>query len=165
MKKFSCVFAGTFDPITLGHKNVIEKCLKKYQKVIIVIGENASKTPLFTLQERLLFIKQAFLNEQRVEIYAYSDYKENYYEFLLSKNALHYVRGIRNSKDKKYEKAQIKTNKNLYPLIKTKFVKCNQEYLNISSTSIKNLLLEGKGISGLVPQEIEELITKTFNQK
>lgn len=165
MKNFSCVFAGTFDPITLGHINVIEKCLKKYQKVIIVVGENANKTPLFSVQERLSFVSEVFSHEQNVEVYAYNDYKDDYYNFLLSKKAFHYVRGIRNSTDKKYEKAQIKLNKKLYPFIKTKFIKCDKEFSEISSTKLKERLQAGKSLDTFVPQQIESEVVKAFKQK
>lgn len=169
MKNKACIFAGSFDPITLGHIEVVNKCLTKYKKVFVVVGENGKKTPFFTDKERLELVKKAFEGEDRVVPILYADYKNEYYDFLLNNNARVYVRGIRNKKDKEYELKQKKLNKNLYPKVKTKFINCSKKYRHISSSMVKERLLNGKGVEGFVPSKIilniQKLLQKKTNNK
>lgn len=158
-----CVFAGTFDPITKGHEEVINKCLKKFDKVLVVIGENPDKKFLFTSQERLLFVKQTFSDNDRVEVLLYSDHKDDYIEFLEEKGVKYYVRGIRDKKDLKYEKTWSKINKKIYPKIKSKFMRI-KDYKSVSSTVVKELLKENKADQYL-PDKSRESIKTAFIKK
>jgi pantetheine-phosphate adenylyltransferase len=105
----SCVFAGTFDPITTGHQDIILGLAKAYQKVIVVIGQNPQKESFFTENERLQLLNECFKGVENVECYLYSDYKDGYSEFLQSKGVSVYARGIR---DKKEESSTTATTQN-----------------------------------------------------
>lgn len=153
-----CVFAGTFDPITKGHEEVINKCLRKFDKVLVVIGENPDKKFLFNSQERLSFVTQTFSNNDRVEVILYSDHKDDYIKFLEDKGVKYYVRGIRDKKDIKYEKSWAKINKKIYPKIKTKYMRI-KNYKSVSSTIVKELLKENKADQYLPDKSCESIKT------
>ncbi len=145
-----CVFAGSFDPISVGHENIINKCLKDYDKVIVVIGENKDKTPIFPLDIRKKAIENAF--SDKVKVVLYEDYKDDYINFLKNEGVNYYARGIRNEEDLKYEKSYEEINNKLYPFVKTVYYNCEKEYKNVSSTLIKDLILNKKDFSSFVPK-------------
>jgi pantetheine-phosphate adenylyltransferase len=94
------LFAGTFDPVTLGHVNLVDKLLKDFDKVIVGLGQNPDKTPFFSLEKRLEFLRVAF-KDKPVIIKAYSGYTVDF----MKENGIKFTaRGIRNKKDLKYEK-------------------------------------------------------------
>ncbi len=160
----SCVFAGTFDPVTKGHENVINKCIKKYRKVFVVVGINDKKQSFFSEEERLFFLKELYKEQKKVEVLAYSKLKDNYAEFLKENQVSVYVRGIRNEKDLEYENSQIEKNKKLYPFIKTEYIKVKK--LNeISSSFVKELILTGKDFSEFVPKKCLEIILNAVNSR
>ncbi len=158
------VFAGTFDPITKGHEDIIKRLCKKFGTCLVVVGQNPNKTPLFTEDERVDFIKETFSDNKNVEVVKYSDYKQEYFNFLQSNNVKYYARGIRNRKDLKYEREYKKQNKILYPFVKTVFIK-SKKYKEVSSTLIKQKLSRGEEILTLAPQTVANKITKTYLQK
>lgn len=164
-KRAACVFAGTFDPVTNGHIRIIKECLNRFEKVIVTIGENADKTPLFDIAEREKFLRAALKSESRVKIVRYSDYYGEYYGFLIKEGVYYYVRGIRNSADAAYESVYEKQNLKLYPLIKTEYVKAEKEYKNVSASEVRKRLTEGKSVKGLVPDETLELIAAAMRDK
>lgn len=164
--KENCVFAGTFDPITNGHKDIIEKCLKDYNKVFIIIGENPTKKATFPLEARKTFIAKTFADESRAEVVCYADKKEDYKKFLIDNEITSYVRGIRNEKDLQFEKQYEEKNKELYPSVKTVYISADEKYKNCSSTYIKEKLEKGEDITDLIPKEIkDDLIKNIKNNK
>ena len=161
----TCIFAGTFDPITIGHENVIKKCLKRYGKVLVVIGSNAQKNTFFTDAERTELVKKVFSDCEGVTVVNYLELKDEYKEFLLTSGVRIYVRGIRNRKDKKFENEMKKKNKKIYPFIKTKYVKCSKKYKNVSSTFVKELLKEKKDYLDYIPENIRGEVIKLVSKK
>ncbi len=158
------VFAGTFDPITKGHEDIIYKCVQKYGDCLVVVGHNKDKTPFFSQDERVDFVKKTFEDSDKIKVVNYLDYKENYGEFLSSLGVKLYARGIRNRIDKKYEKASAKLNKKLYPQIKTVYIK-TKKYNEVSSTLVKELMINNKDTSEFLPEKSRELILKTLKEK
>ena len=161
----TCIFAGTFDPITVGHENVIKKCLKRYGKVLVVIGSNAQKSTFFTDTERTELVKKALEDYDGVTVINYLDLKDEYKEFLETSGVRLYVRGIRNASDKKFENAMKKQNKKIYPFIKTKYIKCARKYKNVSSTLVKELMLEKKDYLDYIPENIRGEVIKLVSKK
>lgn len=135
----TCVFAGTFDPITLGHENIINKCLDRFDRVILVIGQNPKKSTLFTEWQRLEMLKSVYGDNSKVEIVLFSDHKDDYADFLKSKNATVYVRGIRNEQDLAFEKQMQQKNQIEYPFITTEFIDCDKAFCEISSTKVRQI--------------------------
>ena len=158
--KENCVFAGTFDPITNGHKQIIDACLKEYNKVFVVIGENPNKKTTFPLDVRKEFIKNVYKTQPRVEVICYSDKKANYKKFLLDNEITSYVRGIRDEKDLEFEKKYEEKNGELYPFVKTVYKKADEKYKTVSSSGIKEKIKNGEDTDGLVPAEIKNELIK-----
>src|SRR5690606_21843535 len=90
------VFPGSFDPITLGHQDIIERALPLFDKIIVAIGHNATKNYMFTLEQRIEFLEKTFAAHDKVEI---DTYKGLTVDYVLSKNARFILRGLRNPAD------------------------------------------------------------------
>lgn len=149
----NCVFAGTFDPLTAGHENVIKKCLEVYPRVLIVAGENAEKTPFFSLAERMNILNAVYGGEKRVKVAAYRDCAERYADFLKENGVTVYVRGIRSEKDREYENAAISANAALYPFVKTVFFSPDAEFSGISSSIVRERIKNGADFSDLLSEK------------
>ena len=160
----TCVFAGTFDPVTTGHKNIIDKCLELFDKVLLVVGRNPQKSCLLSESDRIKLLKLLYGDNDRVEVVLYSDYQDNYTEFLQSKNACVYARGIRNDIDLEFEKAMEEKNKKLYPFIKTEYINCDKEYKNVSSTLVKSAIKDGKEFLQYIPKACHQALLQALKK-
>ena len=160
--KTNCVFAGSFDPFTVGHKQIVQTCLEKYDKVFIVIGENPQKTCVMTLQQRQRAILSCFENNDRVIVVTYLQVKDNYADYLKSQGVSVYVRGIRNKQDLEFEKQMEQKNKQLYPFITTEYVFAQQQFERVSSSLVKQKLLSGQDAFDLIPNECLEQVKQAF---
>ena len=158
----TCVFAGTFDPFTLGHKSMVDECLNRFGKVIIVIGENPLKRSVMPTADRKLAIDACYKNDGRVLTVCYKEIKQNFSEFLISQGATVYVRGIRNDADLEFEKAMEQKNKKLYPFITTEYIYAEQSVKEVSSTAVRELILKGESINKLVPSECLDIVLQSF---
>ena len=153
----TCIFAGSFDPITNGHKYVIEKCLQMFDKVIVAIGENKDKHPYFSLEERTQMIKGAFNENERVVVDTFSGMLVDY----MKKNNLAInVRGIRDQRDYEYETTMAKFNKDMYEDIITIYLPTPSELTHVSSSAVKNILSLDGDLSKYVPQSVIDVIKK-----
>ena len=157
----TCLFAGTFDPITIGHYDTVIRLLDKYEKVVVAIGVNPEKTPLFSLEDRLEFIKGAFSNFNNVMVDSYDCLTVSYMQ---EKNIKVLVRGIRNQTDFEFEKENEKKSKEIYPQLVTEYVVSPIEDKLISSTFVRNQILSGKDFSSLVPNGAYGLIRKAIER-
>lgn len=149
------IFPGSFDPITLGHVDIINRALPLFDEIIIAIGVNADKKYMFSLNERINFIKECYKNESKIKVETYSgltiDFcKKLEVEFIL--------RGLRNPADFEFEKAIAQTNRKLAP-IETVFLLTSADTSFISSSIVRDVLRNGGDISSLVP----DCVTKTTN--
>lgn len=162
-----CVFAGTFDPFTVGHQSIVAECEKRFEEVFIVIGENPDKSPLFPLSVRLSALKCLYAGNDKIKVVDYAEISD-YAEFLKVSGVSVYIRGIRSEKDLSYERAAEKINEKLYPFIKTEYISAADNYKSVSSTSVRKLISEGKDFSSFVPEkaanEYKEYIKKITNK-
>jgi pantetheine-phosphate adenylyltransferase len=147
-----CLFPGTFDPVTLGHIDVIERAVTLFDKLIIGVGINASKQPMFTVEQRTGWIKEIFKNEPRVEVTGYEGLTV---EFCRKIGAKYILRGIRYISDFEYEKAIADMNKMLVPEIETIFLTCAPIYSTISSTIVRDVIRNGGDASMFMPKEVK----------
>ncbi len=158
----TCLFAGTFDPITVGHVEIINKCKQNFDKVYVVVGVNDKKTPFFSLDERLNFIKELFFGDEKIIV----DFNQGLTaDYVKRKGIDVYVRGIRNDEDLKYEKENEKLSKKFFPELKTEYYFCDKKYIEVSSNAVKEKLKNGEDVSLFLPKEIKEKIIKCFNRK
>ena len=147
-----CLFPGTFDPITLGHVDVIERAANLFDKLVIGVGINASKQPMFTVEQRTSWIKEIFRNDPRIEVTGYEGLTVDYCQQI---DARFILRGIRYISDFEYEKAIADMNRMLVPGIETIFLTCSPLYSTISSTLVRDVIRNGGNASMFVPKEVK----------
>lgn len=147
-----CLFPGTFDPVTLGHVDVIERAVSLFDKLIIGIGINASKQPMFTLEQRTGWIRDIFKNDARIEVTGYEGLTIDYCHKV---HAQYILRGIRYISDFEYEKAIADMNRMLAPGIETIFLTCSPLYSTISSTLVRDVIRNGGNARMFLPKEVE----------
>lgn len=145
------VFPGTFDPITLGHVDIVNRGLNLFDKIIIAIGINSKKQTLFTLEQRKTWIEKIFEHQPQIEVKTYEDLTA---EFCKDNNASFILRGLRNSTDFDYESHIAQVNRKLAPQVETCFVMCSPELSYISSTIVRDLIIYKGDYSKMVPKEI-----------
>jgi len=150
MKK--AIFPGSFDPITLGHKNIIEKALLLFDKVVIGIGENDSKNNLLTIRKRILLLEKCFNKNPKIEILTYQGLT---IDFCIKENIKFIIRGVRDCIDFEYEKKMSFMNEDLNNTITTFLIPCSKEFSGISSTLIKSLIKNNGNYSKFIPLEIK----------
>ena len=153
-----CVFAGTFDPPTLGHKALIEECLKLFDEVVVAIMVNPQKQPYFTLEERAEMLALTVKNNPRVRIVSTAG---TVAELLQKENTKFYARGIRNSIDLDYENANFYASKKLDPDLTAVYLPCPQELLHVSSSMVRNSLKFHTPIEEYVTKEVKAYIEKS----
>lgn len=158
----SCVFAGTFDPVTIGHTEVIDRCLKLFDKVNVVIADNPEKTPFFSTEERIKFISAAYKGNPQVSI---SVCKGLLVEYMKENGETVNVRGIRNAEDYKYENVMTCFNSDMYGELITVYVPTPPSIAHVSSTSIKQLIAVGADFSAYVPKEAYPLMAQSIARR
>lgn len=144
------IFPGSFDPITLGHYDIIKRSVKLFDEVIVAIGINSEKKYMFSLEERQQFIENAFIDEPKVSVVTYKgltvDFcKKNNVEFIL--------RGLRNPADFEFEKAIAHTNRDLAP-IETVFLLTAASTSYISSSIVRDVIRNHGDYTKLVPKSV-----------
>lgn len=157
MKK--CVFAGSFDPLTLGHEQAILDCLQMFDEVVIAILVNPQKQPCFTVEQRMEMIRLAFPTEQRIKVISFTGTAA---ELLKQENTNVYVRGVRNTVDFEYENANFFASRKLNADMVAVYLPCRQEYLHISSSMVRNSLRFQTPIDEYVSKEIKQYIYSVY---
>lgn len=147
-----CLFPGTFDPITKGHVDVIERAIGLFDKLVIGIGINSSKQPMYSVEQRCDWIREIFKDEPKIEAVGYSGLT---IDFCHSIGAKFIMRGIRYISDFEYEKAIADMNRMLAPDIETIFLTCAPAYSTISSTIVRDVIRNKGDVSMFVPAEVK----------
>ncbi len=153
MKK--CVFAGTFDPPTLGHKKTVEKALAIFDEVVVALMINPEKTPCFSLEERLKMLDLTFADVKRVTVCSHFG---TVADLLQKEGTNYYVRGVRSTADFAYETENMYALKKLCPESEVVYLPCEQEDLHISSSVCRTLLRFDKPLDGYVTEGVKEYI-------
>lgn len=146
------VFPGSFDPITLGHYDIIERAVPLFDKLIIAIGQNSKKNYMFPLEKRIEFIKNSTQHFDNVEV----DYFEGLtIDYCTTKNAQYIVRGLRNPADFEFEKAIAHTNRTLaHNTLETIFLLTSSGKSFISSSIVREIISHGGEYELLVPDAV-----------
>ena len=153
------LYPGTFDPLTNGHIDLIERAVKLFGNVVVAVLENTSKTPTFTLEKRILQIKNALSHLTNVEVISYSGLTVDCAKEL---NANLILRGLRAMSDFEYELQISHTNKSLNNEIETIFLSTNTNFSFLSSSLVKEVAKFGGEISHMVPPSIEKDLKQYF---
>ena len=149
MKRF--VFPGSFDPITLGHLDIIQRALIICDELVIAVGENSDKKNLFSLNERINFISKSISSKPRAKILSYSGLTTN---FCKEVKASAIIRGIRSAIDFEFEKNIAEINRKLSG-IETLFFLSDSKYSFISSSIVRELILNNGDYSSFVPNAVK----------
>lgn len=149
------VFPGSFDPITLGHVNLVERALPLFDKIIVSVGVNSQKKALFSLEKRMDWLKKTFQDQEKVEITMFEGLTVNYCQSIGAKFLL---RGLRNASDFDYEKTISQLNNIIGDNIETVFLISRPEYSHISSTIVREIIRGHADVKKFVPQLIADYI-------
>ena len=144
------IFPGSFDPVTLGHYDIINRGITLFDELIIAIGVNADKKYMFSLEERRTFVENAFLDEPKIKVMTY---KGLTVDFCKKMDAGFILRGLRNPADFEFEKAIAHTNRKLSE-IETVFLLTSSGKSYISSSIVRDVIRNGGDVSGLVPNTV-----------
>jgi pantetheine-phosphate adenylyltransferase len=151
------IYPGSFDPITTGHLDVIERGSKMFGKVIVAILQNEAKQPLFTVAERMEMLRESLMGFCGVEVDTFQGLLADY---AMAKGARVILRGIRAISDYEYELQMALMNRRLQPGLETIFLPASETFSFISSKLVKEVISLGGNISGLVPPLVEDKLKR-----
>ncbi len=152
-----CLFPGTFDPITLGHTDIINRSLPLFDKIIVGIGKNSSKKPMYPDEQRLEWIAEIYKTEPKVEGALYEGLT---IDFCKKVNANFILRGIRYVADFEYEKSIADANRTMDSSIETFFLTGEPKYTSVASTIVRDIIKNGGDARLFLPQVVYESIYK-----
>jgi pantetheine-phosphate adenylyltransferase len=161
-KEHVVIYPGTFDPITIGHLNIIKRALRIFDKVIIAIAEDTTKNTLFTVEERVQMVKESLKGYKNVEV---DTFKGLLMEYAKKKGVHTILRGLRTVQDFEYELQMALANKKLNPNCETIFMMTEGAYSYFSSSLIKEIAHLKGNIKDMVPPPVEKMIKKKFFNK
>ncbi len=153
------VYPGSFDPITNGHLDVIERAVNLFDRVYVAVIKNPDKRPLFSLNERIEMIRKATRNLKTVEVEGFDGLLINYAK---KRSACAIIRGLRAVSDFDYEFQMALTNRRMSPKIETIFMMTDYRYSYLSSSLVKQIYHLGGQIFGLVPKAVKEKLRSKF---
>ncbi|MDR2962678.1 MAG: pantetheine-phosphate adenylyltransferase [Bacteroidales bacterium] len=142
------IFPGSFDPFTYGHKAIVEQALPLFSTIIIAIGENNCKKPLFSVEQRLLHIRAIFANNPKIDVLIYSDLTVN---LCKQQQAQFIIRGLRNSSDFEFEKSIAQANSNMEASVQTVFFTTPPQFSHISSSIVRDMIQYKRNIESYIP--------------
>jgi len=146
-----CLFPGTFDPVTLGHIDIIDRAIPLFDKIYVGIGINAAKNPMFSAEQRMEWFKEIYKNESRVESVVYDGLTVNYCREI---GATFILRGIRYVSDFEYEKTIADANRTLDKNIETIFLTGEPKYTSVASTIVRDIIRNGGNASQFLPEAV-----------
>ncbi|NLC44506.1 MAG: pantetheine-phosphate adenylyltransferase [Clostridiales bacterium] len=156
------VYPGSFDPLTYGHLDIIQRSSRVFDKVIVAVVKNQSKKPLFSVDERIEFIKRCISNLPNVEVDHFEGLLVN---FVTNKGAQVIIKGLRAMSDFEYEFQMALLNRKLQSEVETMFLMTDHKYSYLSSSMVKEIASLGGSIQDLVPEEILQDILDKYSEK
>ena len=155
----TAIYPGTFDPITLGHLDIIDRASKIFDRLVVSVVMNPDKHTLFEIDERVELIKKVVADYPNVEVSSsielLADFARQYENPVI-------IKGLRNHIDYEYETTMAVFNKKLNPQLETFFITAKLEYTYVSSTAVRQLALYGADLSDYVPKVVEDEIKNKF---
>jgi pantetheine-phosphate adenylyltransferase len=153
MKPVIAIYPGSYDPVTYGHLDLIERAARVFDRLIVAVLQNVQKEPLFPLEERVEMLKEATREMENVEIDVFQGLLV---DFARAKNARVVVRGIRAVSDYEYELQMALMNRKMEPRLETVFMLPAETFSYLSSSLVKEIARLGGSVQGLVPPHVEE---------
>ena len=154
-----CLFPGTFDPVTLGHTDIIDRALPLFDKIIVGIGRNINKMPMFSDQQRIDWLNEIYVDNENVQAVLYDGLTVNCCKEV---GANFILRGIRYVNDFEYEKAIADMNRSLADNIETVFLTCLPQFTSVASTLVRDVLRNGGDVSPFLPKAVNRSIKKIY---
>lgn len=154
------IYPGSFDPITYGHLDIIHRGLKVFDKIIVAVLVNSSKTPLFSIEERKTMIREATKDIRRVEV---DSFQGLLIDYVHKRKANVILRGLRAISDFEYELKIASTNRILSEEVETLFLMTNHKHSFISSENVKEIAKYGADVRELVPEHVAQALEKKFS--
>jgi len=145
------VFPGSFDPITIGHEDIIRRALPLFDEIIIAVGYNSTKSGMFDVEERLQLIREVFSGEAKIKVDSYQGLTIDYCRRM---DAKYLLRGLRTAADFEFERGIGQVNKMMAGEVETLFMLTAPEYTPISSSIVRDIIRHKGKVEGLVPQSI-----------
>lgn len=152
MKKRIALFPGTFDPITIGHVNILERAIPLFDEIVVGIGHNSSKSTLFKLEQREAWIRDIFKSVPSIKVASYEGLTV---DFCNKINANYILRGLRSMSDFDYEKNIAQMNKLVNNQVESVFLMCDPAYTPISSSVVRDLIRNDGDASPYLPKEVK----------
>jgi len=149
------VYPGSFDPVTNGHIDILERSSKLFDKLVVAVIHNVTKSALFSLDERVHLIRESAKHIKNVEVDCFYGL---FADYLRKKQACAIIRGLRTVTDFEYEMHMCMMNKMLIPEIDTIFIMSNTDYIFVSSSGVKEAALVGGDVSTLVPEVVKQAL-------
>ncbi|MGV3708708.1 MAG: pantetheine-phosphate adenylyltransferase [Gemmatimonas sp.] len=153
------LYPGSFDPLTIGHEDLIRRALTFADKVVVAVAVNINKTPLFPNEQRVEFIRTALADEPRVEVHTFSGLLVDYAKQI---GATINVRGVRGVNDFESESQMAHMNRRLYPALETVFLTPSVETAYISSSLVREVAKFGGDVTGLVHPVVAKALVERF---
>ncbi|MDQ4079093.1 MAG: pantetheine-phosphate adenylyltransferase [Chloroflexota bacterium] len=147
------IYAGSFDPVTEGHLGIIRRAARLFRRLIVVVGYNPNKRTLFSIEQRMRFIREATESLANVEVDSFTN--ELLIDYARRKGSTIVVRGLRNSSDFRNEFLQSKMNQEMMPELETVFLFSDLEDIFVSSTLVRHLIRTGGEYKSFVPETVE----------
>ena len=155
------LFAGSFDPVTLGHVDIVLRSLDLFDQIVVGLGYNAQKKTMFSLESRLEMLKCAFEAQPKVQIRSYDILTV---DFAKQVGANFLLRGLRNGQDLEYERPIALINKHMEPSMETVYLVSSPDAGHISSTLVREVARYGRSTHGLVPNSVSDIISRELGK-
>jgi pantetheine-phosphate adenylyltransferase len=158
----TAAYSGTFDPITLGHSDIIQRAARMFPRLIVAVGLNIAKNPRFSIDERVALIREVVRDLPNVEVKAFTGLIA---EFARENQVTVLVRGVRTVGDVDYEKQMAVMNRALYSTLDTVMLTPSPEYAHLSSSLVRELTSLGAPVEKLVPMPVAGALLERFGRK
>jgi pantetheine-phosphate adenylyltransferase len=151
------VFPGSFDPITIGHEDIINRALPLFDEIIIAVGYNSTKSGMFSIEERMQHIRDVFAGEEKIKVDKYQNLTIDYCH---TEEANYLLRGLRTAADFEFERGIGQVNRMMAKDIETVFMLTAPEFTPISSSIVRDVIRHKGNLKGLVPNSIIDKISR-----
>jgi pantetheine-phosphate adenylyltransferase len=154
------LYPGTFDPITFGHIDIINRARRLFDHLVVTVADNSDKLPLLTVDERIEMIKSSLDDHDNITVTSFAGLTAKYARSI---NAIAIIRGLRAVSDFEYEFQMALMNRKIEPTIETVFLMPSEKYSYISSSLIKDIAKRGGDVSSFVPKVVLEILSKKYS--
>ncbi len=157
----AAIYAGTFDPITLGHLDVVQRAARVVDKLILAVAVSSRKQPMFSLEERMALARACVKDIPNVEV---DEFDGLLVDYARARSVRLLIRGLRAFSDFEFEFQMALTNRKLAPDIETLFLMPNEDYSYISSSTVREVAQHGGDVSDFVPEPVRKALTAKFGR-